>query len=144
MIDESEELISFAEAAKHVPPNGVDRATISRWARWGVNKVVLEATKIGGRRYTSLAALEQFLDECKRRGTLGYASSELRERAAAKARLEVAANRGDAGDGEIGEPDGDRRRRADRQSHVVQTGNTQPGRAASTSKQGKLGPRRST
>ncbi|MEX0611533.1 MAG: DUF1580 domain-containing protein [Pirellulales bacterium] len=80
LIDRNEELISFRDAAQLVPPRGVDPATISRWASIGHRGVVLEAVKIGGRRFTSRKALERFLDECNRRGTLGYMSSEMRQR----------------------------------------------------------------
>ena len=53
-----EELISFAEAAKLVPPNGVNLATISRWASQGVRGLQLESCRIGGRKYTSREALK--------------------------------------------------------------------------------------
>ena len=67
-----EELIPFQEAAKLVKPNGVNRATISRWAFPGVRGVRLEACRIGGRMYTSREALQRFLNECNRRGALRY------------------------------------------------------------------------
>src|SRR5258707_270614 len=69
---DDESLITYAQAATLVPPNGVDRATISRWASLGIRGAVLRSWKIGGLRYTSHESLARFLDECNHRGTLHY------------------------------------------------------------------------
>ena len=63
MIDsESEDLLRVpSEAAKHIPgrPNA---STIWRWHRRGVRGVRLETIVVGGRRYTSRAALQRFFE----------------------------------------------------------------------------------
>lgn len=55
----SESLLSFAEAAKRLPsrPN---LSTLHRWRFAGVRGVKLETCLIGGKRYTSIEALERF------------------------------------------------------------------------------------
>ncbi len=54
-----EEFISFCEAAKRVP-GGVHVSTIWRWSLVGVGGVRLESFRFGGRRKTSVEALERF------------------------------------------------------------------------------------
>ncbi|MCC9608553.1 DUF1580 domain-containing protein [Blastopirellula sp. JC732] len=55
----SESLLSFAEAARRLPgrPN---ISTLHRWRLHGIRGVKLESALIGGRRYTSVEALERF------------------------------------------------------------------------------------
>lgn len=103
--DDGEELISFVEAATLVPPHGVDRATVSRWSSSGIRcggGILLKSWKIAGRRYTSRASLERFLDECNRRGALGYQSCALSKRVltAQKRSEEQSAEAGDVTDDE--------------------------------------------
>jgi hypothetical protein len=64
MIDLNEELFLLAQAAKHYPASDPPHVcTFIRWALKGVgkDKVKLETVKIGGRRYTSRAALARFV-----------------------------------------------------------------------------------
>ena len=69
MIDiENEDLLTLALAAKHLP-NGragksVHVATLHRWAANGAQGVKLETVKIGGIRFTSVQALERFVEAC--------------------------------------------------------------------------------
>ena len=55
----SEDLLSFAEATRRLPgrPN---ISTLHRWRLHGVRGIKLESVLIGGRRYTSIEALERF------------------------------------------------------------------------------------
>jgi hypothetical protein len=108
-----ESLITYAQAATLVPPNGVDRATISRWASLGIRGAVLKSWKIGGLRYTSHESLARFLDECNRRGTLGYQTCVWSEKVhAAQQRHEQSAEIGDVTDDESAKRHGKLSRRA--------------------------------
>lgn len=61
MIDtNSETLVTFPTAARGVPPDGTNVGTIYRWTLRGIRGVRLETILIGGKRYTSLQALERF------------------------------------------------------------------------------------
>ena len=51
-------LISFAEAAKHLPGNPAV-STLHRW-RAGLGGIRLWSVRIGGRRYTTLKAIREF------------------------------------------------------------------------------------
>ena len=66
MIDRNrEQLIPITRIAEHerLWPKGrtPHRDTISRWARLGCRGVRLESVLLGGRRYTSLEAIERFI-----------------------------------------------------------------------------------
>jgi len=64
MLDLNEELFLLTQAAKHYPASDPPHiCTFIRWALRGVgkDKVKLETVKIGGRRYTSRAALARFV-----------------------------------------------------------------------------------
>lgn len=60
----NENLLSFAGAARHLPPNAagcrVHISTLVRWRIRGVRGVRLEAIRIGGRWHTSREALARF------------------------------------------------------------------------------------
>lgn len=59
----TEHTLTFAEAAKHLPPfNGkrVHPSTLWRWARRGCRGVRLETLRLGGRFVTSVEALDRF------------------------------------------------------------------------------------
>jgi Protein of unknown function (DUF1580) len=56
----TEKLRSFADASK-VLPGRPHCATIARWATKGRHGVKLETVVIGGRRYTSLEAIQRFI-----------------------------------------------------------------------------------
>ncbi|HUE15799.1 MAG TPA: DUF1580 domain-containing protein [Planctomycetaceae bacterium] len=65
MLDVREEtLITFAEAAKHLPirrgGKKVAVSTLYRWAKDGVRGVILESLQCGGTLCTSLPALQRF------------------------------------------------------------------------------------
>jgi len=59
--------LTFDEAATLIYESGAKRrphrSTMWRWAMVGINGVKLRSAKIGGRRYTSAEALQQFIDE---------------------------------------------------------------------------------
>jgi hypothetical protein len=64
MLELNDELFPLSKARNHYPtPNPPHPATLMRWALKGVGKakIKLETVKIGGRRYTSRAALEAFV-----------------------------------------------------------------------------------
>lgn len=65
MIDlETEQVLSFKRAAEMVPWPDEDRPsyeTIRRWADRGVRGHKLETVRIGGRRVTTLEAIQRFL-----------------------------------------------------------------------------------
>jgi hypothetical protein len=59
MIDpNSEQIVTFTEAAKLPPRRNV--ATLFRWRQRGIRNVKLETMMYGGRRVTSLEALDRF------------------------------------------------------------------------------------
>ena len=62
----AEELISIAQAGKHIPGRGVSRSVIERWIRKGVKGRILETVKIGKARYTSREAIMRFIDGINR------------------------------------------------------------------------------
>jgi Protein of unknown function (DUF1580) len=56
--------LSYNEAGKLLDP--APRPSTTTWWRWstrGVHGVVLETIMIGGRRYTTAAALQRFIDQ---------------------------------------------------------------------------------
>jgi Protein of unknown function (DUF1580) len=55
----SEPLLTFREAARELPGSR-HVSTLHRWRRCGIRGNKLETLVIGGRRYTSLAALQRF------------------------------------------------------------------------------------
>ena len=88
MIDwQSETLIPFAEAAKHVPGRRGHVATLYRWAQRRTNP--LETIKIGTRVYTSEEAIGRFIAGCN--GTAPPPASEGQERRIATAEAECKA-----------------------------------------------------
>ncbi|MBX3413904.1 MAG: DUF1580 domain-containing protein [Pirellulales bacterium] len=56
-----EQLLSFPGAARRLPGNP-HVSTLHRWRLRGVRGVRLETTLIGGKRYTSIEALQRFAD----------------------------------------------------------------------------------
>ena len=60
MVDiQSEEILSLSHAARSLPGHP-HVSTIHRWRLRGVQGVKLETFRIGGRRFTTLEALERF------------------------------------------------------------------------------------
>ena len=57
----SDELISFAAAARTCPGKSVDPQTIYRWAKHGVRGVRLDSCKVGRHRYTTEDAVVEFI-----------------------------------------------------------------------------------
>lgn len=61
MIDtRTERMCPLSEATGHVPGTP-HPSTLNRWARAGIGGVKLETVKVGGRRYTSIEAIQRFL-----------------------------------------------------------------------------------
>lgn len=61
-----EELLTFAQAARHARPRGSKPAAPSSLWRWhtrGIAGVKLETICLGGTRYTSAEALQRFFDQ---------------------------------------------------------------------------------
>ena len=63
----NEHLLNFTQAAERLPPRGDGKPchpnTVARWARLGLNGVILETIKVGGRRYTSQEACQRFFED---------------------------------------------------------------------------------
>lgn len=82
MIDlERERLISLREAALILPSRGGKRfsyGTLNRWANKGLRGRRLESWKVGGRLYTSVAALNRFVSWRAAETQQGEQSDELR------------------------------------------------------------------
>ena len=55
-----ENMISLVEAARSLPGRP-HASSLYRWCRKGVRGVKLQTWLVGGRRYTTIAALEQFI-----------------------------------------------------------------------------------
>ncbi len=70
MIDPlAETLLTMKEARRAFPPNlQPSTATLWRWVLRGCRGVVLESIKIGGRRYTTEAAISRFIEGCTESG----------------------------------------------------------------------------
>ena len=56
----AEKIVSFGKAAR-TPPCNVHISTLHRWRLKGINGIKLESVLIGGRRMTSLEAVERFV-----------------------------------------------------------------------------------
>jgi hypothetical protein len=63
MIDISSETLIAFSAAPSVIPGRPHQSTLQRWRLKGVHDVRLESCLLGGRRYTSLEALERFFEQ---------------------------------------------------------------------------------
>lgn len=68
MIDiRREQLITFAQAARKFPRKSsgkrLNAMTIARWARTGFSGRILESTKVGRMRLTSIEAIQRFLEQ---------------------------------------------------------------------------------
>ena len=62
-MDTHEQLLTLADAARHLELRGAKRphtTTIYRWCTRGVNGIVLASLKVGRFRYTTASELEQF------------------------------------------------------------------------------------
>ena len=59
---------------------GRARATVYRWMRTGVRGVVLESCLVGGRRYTSVEALDRFVSGLSGRGPVAVPATAARSR----------------------------------------------------------------
>jgi hypothetical protein len=69
-----EQIRSYAEASKALPGRP-HSGTIARWATRGRQGVRLETVTIGGRRYTSLEAIQRFVRQLSGSGTPRTAQS---------------------------------------------------------------------
>jgi hypothetical protein len=64
---ENEHLVPLREVAKLFPGQsgrGVSMATLWRWTIQGRNGIHLEAVSVGGRKYTTHAAVKRWLERC--------------------------------------------------------------------------------
>jgi len=60
----AEPLFTFAEVAKQVRPQGqrpIHISTLMRWRQTGIRGIQLEAVRLGGRWFTSEAAVSRFI-----------------------------------------------------------------------------------
>ena len=57
----SDDLMTFEQAAKLVPGRTPHKNTLHRWCKQGVRGVILESVIVNGYRYTTEAALKEFL-----------------------------------------------------------------------------------
>jgi hypothetical protein len=64
---------ALRQAAKILPGNP-SRSTLSRWVHHGVRGVRLETVLVGGRRYTTRAAIDEFLVALSRQESNGDAA----------------------------------------------------------------------
>lgn len=87
----SETLLTIPEAAREIPPKGVDVATVWRWVLRGTRGRKLESVLIGGRRYTSREALARFSQPAIHQPGSSKPTSRQRERQIAAAEAELAA-----------------------------------------------------
>ena len=88
-----EELLTLSGAAKRLPHGRAGKpvhvATLHRWASpGGVQGVRLETIKVGGIRYTSVEALDRFIQQCSADGT-GRTPQTTRQRQRAIDRAEA-------------------------------------------------------
>lgn len=95
MIDlDREKPLTLAQAAK-LFPNRPNSATVWRWCTKGARGIKLDSSTIGGRLYTSEAAIQRFIESRTRKTTgpvIPMRTPEQRKRAYEKAmeRLEAA------------------------------------------------------
>jgi len=101
MVSLDESLLTLAQAARTLPNlrgngNGVNAATVWRWAIKGCKGVRLETAIIGGIRYTSREALERFVVSTTAAvdgtTTVPLCTARQREAAIAAAERELAAS----------------------------------------------------
>ncbi|MDB5340538.1 MAG: hypothetical protein JWN70_6157 [Planctomycetaceae bacterium] len=84
-----EELIPFSKACKEFPGGGVCLQTLHRWRLRGIRGVKLETIMIGGRRYTSRAAIGRFVAAQNKGQDPPPLSVSQRAKRSAAARLEL-------------------------------------------------------
>jgi len=80
MIDlEHDKLLSLKDAAALIPGQNVK--SLRRWSVKGSGGTILETVFIGGRRYTTRAFLEQFIEQCtaKKKGPMDVISKSRRK-----------------------------------------------------------------
>lgn len=85
----SEDLVTLPQAGRYVP-GGPSASTIWRWHLRGIRGHRLEATLIGGRRYTSRQAIERFLRAINGASAAAPSAARLRAISAAEAELDAA------------------------------------------------------
>lgn len=68
---ETENLIPFQLATKHIPGRRVSLQTLHRWRLVGVRGAILDTCLIGVTRYTSTEAINRFITEQNTPGTVG-------------------------------------------------------------------------
>lgn len=86
MFDLSEDLVTLTEATKVFPSRNGKRThftTVLRWCKRGIRGVKLESWRVGGTLYTSLQAIQRFVDALS--GTTRPEPSESEQKRAANA-----------------------------------------------------------
>lgn len=61
-----ETVITLDEVRNHLPRGGISRSGVERWIRKGTRGAILESACIGNRRYTSVEAVQRFLERSNR------------------------------------------------------------------------------
>lgn len=85
MIDSSTHtMVPLTEAARHIPGRP-HIATLHRWRLHGVRGRVLATTMIGGRRWTSLEAIREFLADAEQQAQPSATEQDRRAREAGRA-----------------------------------------------------------
>lgn len=62
MIDVQNERLVLLINVSEVVPSQPARSTVRRWASEGIDGILLETVRLGGRRYTSLEAITRFFE----------------------------------------------------------------------------------
>lgn len=90
---QNQELLSFSDVAAAIPSRMRGRklhyATVWRWASRGVRGVKLETVTVGGARYVTRAALQEFISRCSARNNPNRPAQNIASRAKQIAQAEV-------------------------------------------------------
>ena len=91
MIDirRKDDLIPIGRVSDHLPVENLHPSTIYRWMQRGRNGVTLDYIKIGGRRYTTIDALQDFFEAISDRPQPRIESPRERTARAERAHREV-------------------------------------------------------
>lgn len=91
---QNEELIPFPDAPSHIPGRP-HIATVHRWRLSGARGVKLDSILVGGKRFTSIEAIERFIERTTAaadgEGVPRAESSKTREKRLAKVEAELTA-----------------------------------------------------
>ena len=73
LFTDHDQTLSFRQASKILPGNP-SRSTLSRWAHHGVHGVKLTTILVGGRRFTTREAIDQFIAALSNQESTGDAA----------------------------------------------------------------------